>query len=133
VIFRRVLRSKIHRATITHADLSYEGSITIPPDLLEAAGIGEYEAVDIWNVTSGARFETYTITGEPESRDICVNGAAAHLVTPGDLIIIACFNYLDEAALVDYKPRLIFVDENNNIVEERSEVAGPKKLECVRC
>lgn len=123
--YRKVLRSKIHRATVTHADVHYEGSITVPPDLMAAAGIAEYEAVNVWNVTSGTRFETYAILGEIDSRDICVNGAAAHLVTPGDLVIIACFQQLSEEALADYKPKLIFVDDGNRIISERSEVAGP--------
>ena len=91
---RKVLRSKIHRATVTHADLDYEGSVTIPPELLTASNIAEYEAVSVWNVTRGTRFETYAITGLPNSTDVCVNGAAAHLVEPGDTVIIACFGWI---------------------------------------
>jgi aspartate 1-decarboxylase len=125
-MFRKILRSKIHRATITHADLHYEGSITIPPDLLKAADIKSYEAVSIWNVTRGTRFETYAIKGKKNTRDICVNGAAAHLVEPGDLIIIACFGYLKEQELKKYKPKLIFVDANNRITEQRKEFPGPE-------
>ena len=123
--FRKVLRSKIHRATVTHADLDYEGSITIAPELLDAAGISEFEAVQVWNVTNGNRFETYTISGEPGSSAICVNGAAAHLVKPGDLVIIACFQHIRQQELVNYKPTVIFVDQNNQIINQRSEVAGP--------
>lgn len=126
-MFRRILRSKIHRATVTHADLHYEGSVTIPPELLEAAAIREYEAVWVWNVTNGNRFETYAITGLPNSRDICVNGAAAHLVKPGDAVIIACFGFFSEAELVGFKPRLVFVDGENRLKPARPEVPGPQK------
>ncbi len=126
--YRNVLRCKIHRATITQADLQYEGSITIPPELMGLAGLAEYEAVHVWNVTAGTRFETYTILGEPKSRDICVNGAAARLVQPGDKVIIAAFQLVPESALAGYKPRLIFVDDNNQFKESRPEVAGPKRL-----
>lgn len=122
---RRVLRSKIHRATITQADVAYEGSVTIPPELLEAADIREYEAVNLWNVTSGTRLETYAITGVPGSRDICVNGAAAHLMRPGETVIIACFTFLTDQQLADFKPKLVFVDEHNRIKELRDEVPGP--------
>ena len=123
---RKVLRSKIHRATVTHADVHYEGSVTIPPELLVAADIREYEAVSIWNVTSGTRLETYAITGVPGSQDICINGAAAHLMRPGDLVIIACFGWMDSDALSGYKPKLVFVDEQNRVKELRAEVAGPQ-------
>ena len=123
--FTKVLKGKIHRATVTHADLHYEGSITIPPDLLEASGIVEYEAVNVWNVTRGTRLETYAITGSRKDRSICMNGAAAHLVEPGDLVIIASFTYLPPDELSTYKPKLVFVDENNEIKELRDEVPGP--------
>lgn len=123
---RKMLKSKIHRATITHADLHYEGSITVPPVLLRAADILEYEAVNIWNVTRGTRFETYAITGEPESTAICVNGAAAHLVEVGDIIIIASFVDLPNAIAQTYRPKLVFVDANNRKLESRLEIAGPK-------
>ena len=124
--YRKVLRSKIHRATVTHADLHYEGSVTIPPELLEASGIMEYEAVSIWNVTNGSRFETYAITGLPGSRDICINGAAAHLTKPGDIVIIACFFDLHEKYVRDYKPKLVFVDSANRISQLRKEIPGPQ-------
>jgi aspartate 1-decarboxylase len=123
---RKVLRSKIHRATVTHADLHYEGSITLPPDLIEAAGLVEYEAVNIWNVTRGTRFETYVIAGQEKAKDICINGAAAHLVDPGNLVIIACFQFITEAEIAGYRPRLVFVDGQNNIVPGiDKEIAGP--------
>lgn len=123
---RRMLYSKIHRATITHADLHYEGSITISPELLEAADILPYEAVHIWNVTSGTRFETYAIEGLPGSTDICVNGAAAHLVTPGDIIIIACFRLMSEDEARDHIPRVVFVDGSNRMVRKGAEIPGPQ-------
>lgn len=124
--YRKLLRCKIHRATVTQADLHYEGSITIAPELLEAAGIVPYEAVQVWNVTRGTRFETYAITGLPKSRDICVNGAAAHLVEPGDLVIIACFGDFPESQVATHEPTVIFVDERNQIREQRAEIAGPR-------
>ena len=123
--FRRMLSSKIHRARVTQADVHYEGSITIPPDLLAAADILEYEAVHVWNVSNGSRFETYAITGQPNSRDICVNGAAARLVSPGDIVIIARFSFLDEQVAHSHHPKLVFVDENNCMLPTRAEVPGP--------
>jgi aspartate 1-decarboxylase len=123
--FRKMLGSKIHRATVTHADVNYEGSISISPELLKVADILPYEAVSIWNVTSGTRLETYAIEGQPGSSDICMNGAAAHLVSPGDLVIIARFIYVDDEDCPNFKPIIIFVDERNQIKEIRSEVAGP--------
>ncbi len=119
--FRKFLRAKIHRATVTESNLEYEGSLTIPPDLLAAAEIAEYEAIHVWNVTQGTRFETYALRGVPGFRGICVNGAAAHLASPGDIIIIAAFGIVDEAQAKTFKPKAIFVDENNRIVEQRLE------------
>lgn len=112
-MYRKVLKSKIHRAKITGADLEYQGSITIDRELMELADLKPYEFVDIWDVTNGARFETYVIEGDRGSRDICVNGAAARLVSKNDLIIIASHNYADkDEAFIE--PKLVFVDENNN-------------------
>jgi len=123
--YRKVLGAKIHRATVTKADLHYEGSITLPPELLKAANIHNYEHVHIWNITSGTRFETYAIAGLPSSTDVCVNGAAAHLANPGDLVIIANFIDIKEKNISEHKPRLIFVDEQNKITEQRDELPGP--------
>ncbi len=123
MITRRMLKSKIHRATVTQADLDYEGSITIAPELLEASDILPYEAVQVWNVTAGTRFETYAIEGAAHSTDICVNGAAAHLVTPGDIIIIATFVQLEESLCRSLTPTVVFVDECNQIKELRPEIA----------
>ncbi len=123
MFYRRMLKSKIHRARVTHADLDYEGSITIAPELLIAANILPYEAVHIWNVTAGTRFETYAIEGAANSSHICVNGAAAHLVTLGDIIIIASFIQLADELCSTYLPKAIFVDAHNRIKETRAEVA----------
>jgi aspartate 1-decarboxylase len=124
--YRKLLRSKIHRARVTHADVHYEGSISISPELLEAAGLLEYEAVNIWNVTNGQRFETYTIRGEQGTKDISINGAAARLVTPGDIIIIACFELVPESRAHSHVPKLVFVDELNRQLPTRKEIPGPR-------
>ncbi len=123
--FRKLLGAKIHRATVTQAELHYEGSITIPPHLLEAADIVDYEAVQVWNVTKGTRLETYAISGAQDSKDICVNGAAAHLAKPGDLVIIASFVDIAEDEVPSHVPRLVFVDENNQIKHLGPEIPGP--------
>lgn len=124
--FRKMLKSKIHRASVTEADLDYEGSITISPELLQAADILPYEAVNVWNVTAGTRFETYAISGVLGSTSICVNGAAAHLVTAGDVIIIASFAQITEEACQNLVPTVVFVDELNRIKEIRAERIGIK-------
>ena len=126
---RKMLKSKIHRATVTGADLEYEGSITIDQSLLEAADIIPYEAVDIWNVTNGSRFQTYAIVGKPGSGTICVNGAAAHLVSKGDLIIIASWVEVEEAQARQYQPHLIFVDERNLPLDKNRENPGQGAIE----
>ena len=113
---RTMLKSKIHRATITDSDLHYVGSITIDEDLLEAAEIRRYELVLVVDVDNGARFETYTIPGARGSREIKVNGAAARLVHRGDLIIVISFGAYDEAELKAYVPRVVHVDGNNAVV-----------------
>lgn len=125
--FRKMLSAKIHRATVTQADVDYEGSITIPPDLLSASGIHPYEAVCVWNVNRGTRLETYAITGLPGSRDICANGAAAHLIQPGDRVIIASYSFVPEDKIGEHRPRLIFVDEQNRIAHRGPEIAGPQR------
>lgn len=110
-----MLKSKIHRATVTDADLNYEGSITVDEELMEAARLVEYEQVDIYNISNGARFSTYVIKGERGKGDICLNGAAARLVSKGDLIIICSYSVYDEEEVANHKPALIFVDERNRI------------------
>jgi aspartate 1-decarboxylase len=125
---RKMLKSKIHRATVTGADLHYEGSITIDQDLLEAADILPYEAVDIWNVTYGTRFQTYAIEGQRGSGTICINGAAARLVSRGDLVIIASWQEIEGALAAVHEPKLVFVDEKNRQTELRKELAGQADL-----
>jgi len=126
-IHRRMLKAKIHRATVTDADLEYEGSLTIPPELLEQADIKEHEAIQIWNVTRGTRFETYAMTGVPGSGEICVNGAAAHLAGPGDMIIIATFASVPESLVEEFRPVVVFVDEKNRAVRSGFEIPGPHR------
>ena len=109
-----MLKSKIHRATVTDSDLHYVGSITIDPELLEAADILEYEQVHVVDVDNGARFETYTIPGERGSGDMRVNGAAARLVHRGDTIIVISYGTYDEADLQRYEPRVVHVQANTN-------------------
>lgn len=128
---RIMLKSKIHRATITGADLEYEGSITIDRDLMDAADILSYEKVAIWNVTNGSRLETYAIEGERGSGVICLNGAAARLVAPKDVIIIASFVNMDNEAAMKHEPKLVFVDEKNRMLPTRAEEAGQAKMRCV--
>jgi aspartate 1-decarboxylase len=111
---RVMLKSKIHRATVSDCDLHYVGSITIDPDLLEAANILEYEQVHVVDVDNGARFETYTIPGERGSGDMRVNGAAARLVHRGDTIIVISYGSYDEADLELYEPRVVHVQANTN-------------------
>jgi aspartate 1-decarboxylase len=122
---RKMMRAKIHRATVTQADLDYEGSISIDRTLMDATDLLPNEAVCVWNVTNGNRFETYVVEGERDSGCICVNGAAAHLVRPGDLVIIAAFTWLDEAAARRHEPKVVFVDAQNRIRAKRAEVPGP--------
>ena len=122
-----LFKSKIHRATVTHADLDYEGSVTISGELLDAAQILEHEQVQIWNVTRGTRLVTYALRGDDHSGVICINGAAAHLANPGDKVIIATFAEVEAAAATTWKPTVVFVDDANRKVGEGDEVAGPKR------
>ena len=122
---RHMFNAKIHRATVTQADLHYEGSLTIDRNLLDAAGILPYEEVQVWNVTSGSRLATYAIEGERGTGVICVNGAAAHHASIGDLIIIATFVELDDAEARLHQPTAVFVDAGNRLIEARAEVPGP--------
>lgn len=128
---RKMLKSKIHRATVTGADLHYEGSITIDLDLMEAADIIPYEAVCIWDVNNGSRFETYAIEGERGSGVICINGAAARMVAPRDLVIIASFVSMSNAEALAHEPKLVFVDDRNCMLDTRKEVAGQGTLKSV--
>jgi len=122
-----LFKAKIHRATVTHADLDYEGSVTISGELMDAAGMVEHEQVHIWNVTRGTRLVTYTLRGDNDSGIVCINGAAAHLMKPGDKVILATFAEVDAADAASWKPTVVFVDDANKIVGEGAEVAGPKR------
>ncbi|NVJ00023.1 aspartate 1-decarboxylase [Myxococcus sp. AM001] len=126
---RRILfKSKIHRATVTQADLDYEGSVTIDRDLLRAADIVENEKVAVWNITQGTRLETYALEGEAGSGVICINGAAAHLNKPGDLVILATFAEVEEAEVATWKPTVVFVDKDNRVVPgQTTEIPGPQR------
>jgi aspartate 1-decarboxylase len=115
---RRMMKSKVHRATVTDANLHYVGSITIDADLMAAADLVEYEQVAVVDIDNGARLETYVITGEPGSGDVCLNGAAARLVAPGDKVIVISYADYDEAELLTYAPRIVHVDSDNGIVDE---------------
>ncbi|MFR7746227.1 MAG: aspartate 1-decarboxylase [Eggerthellaceae bacterium] len=112
-----MLKGKIHRATIRQAELNYVGSITVDPDLLDAAHILEYEKVQVVDVNNGSRLETYTIAGERGSGMVCLNGAAARLVQPGDTCIIMCYCQMTEEEAKDYRPYVVFVDKNNKVGE----------------
>ena len=112
---RTLLKSKIHQATVTDADLHYVGSVTIDQDLLDAADLVEYEQVQIYDITNGARLTTYAISGKAGSGEICINGAAAHLVKPRDLVIIVAYAEYEEKEIPGHKPRVVLVDEQNRI------------------
>ena len=116
-MYRNMLRSKIHRATVTGADLHYEGSVTVDSDLLARADILQHQEVEIWNVTNGERFRTYALPGKPGSGVVCINGAAAHKVRAGDLVIIATFGWMTDAEARTWEPKLVFVDAKNRPVE----------------
>ncbi|CCZ43078.1 MAG: aspartate 1-decarboxylase [Butyribacter sp.] len=115
-----MLKGKIHRAVVKQAELNYVGSITVDPELMEAAGIYEYELVQIVDVENGNRFETYTIAGEPGSGMICLNGAAARQVQVGDHVIIMCYCQMSPEEVKEHKPKVVFVDDENKIAKVSS-------------
>jgi len=119
---RTMLKSKLHRVHVTHSELGYEGSCAIDEHLLENANIREYEQIAIYNVTNGERFTTYAIRAERHSGTISVNGAAAHKANPGDIIIIASYAIYNELELDKFKPQLVYVNEDNQIVDQRREI-----------
>jgi len=119
---RTMLKSKLHRATVTHSELHYEGSCAIDEALLDAANIHEYEQIQIYNVTNGERFTTYAIRAARDSGIISVNGAAAHKANPGDLVIIATYAVYNELELARYAPELVYVDAHNRIVDTRQAI-----------
>jgi aspartate 1-decarboxylase len=117
-----MLNAKLHRVTVTHSELDYEGSVAIDSALLDAAEIREYEQVEVYNVTNGERFTTYAIRAERNSGIISVNGAAAHRANPGDVIIICTYVSLDESELKQFKPKLVYVDKQNRISHMRNAI-----------
>ncbi|MCW4458900.1 aspartate 1-decarboxylase [Microbacterium sp. MPKO10] len=124
-MLRTVLTSKIHRATVTAADLDYVGSITIDSELMDASGLADGEKVAVLDITNGARLETYVITGRPGGGDIEINGAAAHLVHPGDLVIIVAYGLVNEEELQTHRPRIVHVDALNRITGIGSDASEP--------
>lgn len=117
-----LLKAKIHRATVTHAELHYEGSCAIDARLLDISGIREYEQVHIYNIDNGHRFVTYAIRGEAGSGVISVNGAAAHMAQPGDLVIICAYGQCDEAEAAAFKPTLVYVDRENRLTHTNDSI-----------
>ncbi|MEM7604136.1 MAG: aspartate 1-decarboxylase [Myxococcota bacterium] len=123
---RRMFLGKIHRCVVTHADLEYEGSVTVDADLLDAAGILEHEEVQIWNVTRGTRLATYALRGPRGSKVVCINGAAAHRMNVSDTVIIASFGDMDDAEAQKHVPKVVLCDQDNNIVDVGGERPGPQ-------
>ncbi len=119
-----LLKCKIHRACVTHAEVDYEGSCAIDRALMDLAGILPYEQIQLYNVTNGERFTTYAIEAEAGSRIISVNGAAAHRAAPGDRVIICAYAALDESELATFRPSLVYVDENNRVIRTSDQIAG---------
>ena len=124
-MLRTMFHAKIHRATVTEANLNYVGSVTIDQDLLDAAGILPGELVSIVDITHGARLETYTIAGQRGTRVLGINGAAAHLVHPGDLVILIAYAQMDDEEARTYEPTVVHVDEQNNILRLGNDPAEP--------
>ena len=122
-MYRTMCKSKIHRATVTGADLNYVGSITIDPVLMEAADLLEYEQVAVVDLDNGARLETYVIAGPPDGGDICLNGAAARLMAPGDRVIIISYADYSEVELEEYEPRVVHVDASNQLIDAQTAAA----------
>jgi len=119
---RTLLRAKLHRVTVTHAELDYEGSVAIDGRLLDVADIREYERVEIYNIANGKRFATYAIRAEEGSGIVSINGAAAHKASPGDLIIIAAYGEFEEKELSLHKPKLVYVDASNRVTHTRNAI-----------
>ena len=117
-----MLKAKLHRASVTHSELEYEGSCAIDGKLLEISGIREYEQIEIYNATNGERFTTYAIRAEDGSGIISVNGAAAHKANPGDIVIICAYVGLTQQELVNFKPKLVYLDEHNHVTHTRNTI-----------
>ena len=123
---RRMFLSKIHRAVITHADLDYEGSCTIDADLMDRADILDNQELHVWNITQGTRLVTYALAGPRGSGVICINGAAAHGNSPGDMVILATFGEMDSEEAKVFEPKVVLVDSRNEVVAVRQEIPGPQ-------
>jgi aspartate 1-decarboxylase len=123
---RTMFLGKIHRAVITHADLHYEGSVTIDTDLMDAAGILQHEQIHVWNITRGTRLITYALQGPRGSGVICINGAAAHGNVPGDLVILATYAEMEDAEARTHCPKVVRVDDRNRIIGMQAEIPGPQ-------
>lgn len=119
---RQMLKSKLHRVTVTHSELDYEGSVAVDGRLLDAADIREYERIEVYNLKNGERFSTYAIRAEEGSGIISVNGAAAHKANPGDIVIICAYAEIEEKELAAFKPRLVYVDARNRITHTRNSI-----------
>ena len=127
---RFVMRSKIHRATVTEADVDYVGSISIDSELMQAAGIEEWEKVHVLDVTNGSRLETYAIKAPAGSGKICINGAAAHLIHPGDLVILLTFEGIPNDQIEAYSPTIVHVNSRNEVVDIGQELSATEYVEC---
>lgn len=123
---RRMFLSKIHRATITHADIDYEGSCTIDADLMDQADIFPHQELHVWNITRGTRLVTYALAGPRGSGVVCINGAAAHGNEPGDMVIMATFGEMDSEEARVFEPKVVLVDRDNRVKSIRAEVPGPQ-------
>ena len=124
---REMLRAKVHRVRVTEADLEYEGSLTLDVDLMRAGDFVQFEKIDVYNVTRGTRFSTYLIEGEAGSGVCCINGAAAHLAGPADLVIVASYAAVEESEVAGHRPIVVLVDEQNRVREvKRTEAAGAR-------
>ncbi len=117
-----MLKAKLHRVTVTHSELEYEGSCAIDGKLLDVSGIREYEQIEIYNITNGERFTTYAIRAEENSGVISVNGAAAHKADPGDIVIICAYAAYEQQEMLSYKPKLVYVNEQNRITHTRNTI-----------
>lgn len=124
-MLRHFLLGKIHRCVVTRADLDYVGSITIDPDLMEASGFLENEKIDIYDVTNGSRLSTYVIPGVPGGGEIGINGAAAHLVQAGDLVILASYGWMTEEEAAGRRPKVVFVDDKNRVISKADQERNP--------
>lgn len=125
---RIMLKSKIHRATVTGADVNYEGSVTLDPELMRAADILPYEQVHVVDVDNGARLVTYAIEGSPGKGEVVLNGAAARLVNPGDIVIVITYRDVQDADVAAHKPRLVYVDKQNHITRTAEGMHSPASV-----